>query len=516
MKKLLSFLLFTPVWAFSQIATSDITNDGAAIYDFANAETITTAPSGVGYRAKNGAAFYHYGPATGTLTVNGNYDAYTLTPGSPGIDRFTGLNNSGSAVEIAGNTAPLFGTLQLANGGGNNVNITNAGGVNVGATVAFTNGITTTVRSNTSNGALRILSGATYSGSVNNLITSATADAQHVNGYVGKRGNQSFVFPVGAGNDARPLAMSAPSSATDEYSVAWILGNPTTVADPSDGGSGLHPVTSIDYTSGLISVSTIGQWDWIPVTGTGTGLTITVSIPDESSYALAQNLRLAGWNGTQWTDLSAATGNSSASGNTENSTLVGVMKAGITAVTVASIAYPLPLTLLRFDAKPQGCNNIGMEWEIADAINVNRFEIERSIDGTTFHRTGTVAYHDQLTVYEFTEKDLPAGKYYYRLKMIDIDGLFKYSKVSTAVISCSSNSLKFFPNPATDMLSVTGLEAGSIVKLYGINGQLLQTKMAINYKEEIKISQLKAATYVIVVEDKNGKSLLTSRFVKIY
>jgi len=79
---------------------------------------------------------------------------------------------------------------------------------------------------------------------------------------------------------------------------------------------------------------TLGQWDWINFGTSDAGMTVTVSIPDLSSYAPQSLLRLVGWNGTQWVNLS---GNTSASGNTEDSTLSGNMISGITAISIGRL-----------------------------------------------------------------------------------------------------------------------------------------------------------------------------------
>jgi hypothetical protein len=157
-------------------------------------------------------------------------------------------------------------------------------------------------------------------------------DNHHVNGYVKKYGPEAFVFPVGSGTDLRTLSISAPSSPTDVYAVAWIEGNPTTTTDPTNDNA-THPVTAV---SGAIkAVSTLGQWDWQAVRGTGEGLIITVSIPQLSGaeFSDASLLRLVGWNGTAWENL----GSFGASGSTENSTLKGTMKAGIQAIGIGVI-----------------------------------------------------------------------------------------------------------------------------------------------------------------------------------
>lgn len=158
-------------------------------------------------------------------------------------------------------------------------------------------------------------------------------DNHHVNGYVKKYGPESFVFPVGSGTDLRTLEISAPTNPADVYAAAWIMGNPTTTQDPTNGNA-FHPVTAV---SGNISaVSTVGQWDWQAVRGTGDGLTITVSIPElfGTEFTDASKLRLVGWNGSAWENI----GTAGASGTTENSILSGIMKTGIQAIGIGVIS----------------------------------------------------------------------------------------------------------------------------------------------------------------------------------
>lgn len=161
---------------------------------------------------------------------------------------------------------------------------------------------------------------------------SGLSDLNHINGYVKKIGSQGFVFPVGSGSDLRTLQISAPSSSTSEYAVAWLAGNPDTTPDPTNSNQ-LHTTTAVSGT--IKAVSSVGQWDWLPVNGTGDGLTVTVSIPALSGdmFTNPADLRLVGWNGTSWVNL----GTSGATGLTENSTLSGTMIAGIQAIGIGSI-----------------------------------------------------------------------------------------------------------------------------------------------------------------------------------
>ncbi|TXB56376.1 hypothetical protein, partial [Phaeodactylibacter luteus] len=167
------------------------------------------------------------------------------------------------------------------------------------------------------------------------FIGSATAadqtDNAHVDGYVKKYGNTAFTFPVGDGSDLRIFSISAPAQATDAYAVAWIAGDPSSTPDPTNAGA-THSTSAV--AGNIIAVSTVGQWDWVPFSGTGDGLNISVSIPDLTGFAAAADLRLVGWDGSQWIAL----GNAGVAAVTEDNTLSGTMVAGIEAVGVGAVS----------------------------------------------------------------------------------------------------------------------------------------------------------------------------------
>ncbi|OJW71295.1 MAG: hypothetical protein BGO59_03525 [Spirosoma sp. 48-14] len=158
------------------------------------------------------------------------------------------------------------------------------------------------------------------------------SDANNINGYVKhyvKAANQGFTFPVGSGTDLRTLTTSGAIPNGISLATAWIVGDPSGNLDPTAPNAGAHNIASLG--SGITAVSSVGQWDWID-NNAGGGVTVTVSIPDVSGFAnSAARLRLVGWNGSQWVNLS---GNTGASGVTENSTLSGTMIPGITAIGI--------------------------------------------------------------------------------------------------------------------------------------------------------------------------------------
>ena len=93
---------------------------------------------------------------------------------------------------------------------------------------------------------------------------------------------------------------------------------------------------------------------------------------------------------------------------------------------------PLPLTLLNFNGSYSNNKSI-LNWTTQSEVNVDRFEVERSVDGNNYIKVGSVAAKglSGTNNYQLTEDltNTPGGLFYYRLKSVDKDGKFTYSKV---------------------------------------------------------------------------------------
>jgi hypothetical protein len=116
-------------------------------------------------------------------------------------------------------------------------------------------------------------------------------------------------------------------------------------------------------------------------------------------------------------------------------------------------SIPLPITLLDFTATKQGDDAL-LNWTTTMEENNKGFEIQRSTDYSTWNTIGFVAgaINSQTKKdYQYLDKDLAAGTYYYRLRQIDLDGHAQFSKVVQVTFS-GSMSLELKqnrPNPLT-------------------------------------------------------------------
>lgn len=192
------------------------------------------------------------------------------------------------------------------------------------------------------------------------------------------------------------------------------------------------------------------------------------------------------------------------------------------ALTVSEIAvltpYSLPLKLGDFTAagKPAG---IQLNWETITEQNTSHFDIERSSDGSSFTTIGQVTARGNSTdkqYYTFTDQQPAAGTNFYRLKMIDLDGSYTYSRIIAIKNSTGLLSLQLFPNPATDVLQVqipaTGKEE-IIISITDAAGKTMYWKEmhiteGIN-AASIPVLQLPKGVYYLIVENGQGRQSKT-------
>ena len=180
-----------------------------------------------------------------------------------------------------------------------------------------------------------------------------------------------------------------------------------------------------------------------------------------------------------------------------------------TDATLYLLIFPssvLPLDLTSFAAVAEGKNS-KLTWSTENSINVNRFEIERSsFNSSSFSLIGTVSANNGISgTYSYT--DLNAKNYlekgYYRLKIIDNDGRFSYSRI---VFVNFGNGPVITLNPALvtagrPITIYTGSAAGQQMYsgiLYNQAGQIIEKWTGtINGNKQIETDKLAKGIYIV-------------------
>ncbi|MGZ4098660.1 MAG: T9SS type A sorting domain-containing protein [Bacteroidia bacterium] len=141
--------------------------------------------------------------------------------------------------------------------------------------------------------------------------------------------------------------------------------------------------------------------------------------------------------------------------------------------TLPGCGTVLPIELTNFSASMNGVT-IMLNWETASEKNNSRFDIERSEDAVSFNSIKTVQSKAQNGTstsplnYTALDENPLTSLSYYRLKQIDIDNAFKYSKIVSVAVSKAKN-IRFlvYPNPNNGEFTadISGFENNHNIKV---------------------------------------------------
>ncbi|WP_149244300.1 LamG-like jellyroll fold domain-containing protein [Dyadobacter sp. 32] len=182
---------------------------------------------------------------------------------------------------------------------------------------------------------------------------------------------------------------------------------------------------------------------------------------------------------------------------------------GFSGFFVKTAGTALPLRLISFTGTQESTTN-NLKWETADEVNTKSFELESSRDGRHFLKVVAIpAISTGNNSYDYTDRTIYKGIMYYRLKMIDVDGTFTYSRILT-LSRDGKGGINLFPNPVTDLLNLS-LDSDLInseAKLYDTGGRLLQTIKIASSEQLLNVKKLPTGIYIIKFRDGSSKSFV--------
>ncbi|PWJ60003.1 putative secreted protein (Por secretion system target) [Dyadobacter jejuensis] len=177
----------------------------------------------------------------------------------------------------------------------------------------------------------------------------------------------------------------------------------------------------------------------------------------------------------------------------------------------------LPVTLIAFAGKEEQ-GQVLLSWQTTEEIHSDRFEIERMETSKQWNKIGTVLTQgdasDQTNNYHFTDFKAAMGENLYRLKMLDLDGSYAYSRlVSVKVLN--SPTFAIYPNPTTGYLQINDQQSSELqsIIIYNKKGQKVLAP-AVGSESSIDLSALPEDHYTLQLSYKTGQTRV-AHFVKI-
>ena len=161
----------------------------------------------------------------------------------------------------------------------------------------------------------------------------------------------------------------------------------------------------------------------------------------------------------------------------------------------------LPVRLTDFSAKVNNCT-VNLNWDAKSETNSKKYDVESSTDGRNFQTIATInavnTGADQK--YSYQQNNPQQGKLYYRLKMIDIDGKFEYSKIIAMRLNCNRSSVFVYPNPVNNILNVNitnSTDNAITADLYDHQGKLVYKGKMISGTNLINMERFARGIYIL-------------------
>ncbi|HEY8937906.1 MAG TPA: T9SS type A sorting domain-containing protein [Cyclobacteriaceae bacterium] len=388
--------------------------------------------------------------ASSALTINGG-NKLTINGGTANLQSLT-IGSSGTVTVASGASLTATALTTTAN---SDAILTNNGTVTVNGNISsdgsITNNGTMQVNGNLTQGN----SGNQFNNYKNVTITgSATANGL-IQLYPNASSNSEFVVNGNMTVNANPWLLvgtdvSSCGSTITYYADAVIKGNLvlTGSGDVTVKQNGrLVIFGNIDGTSSTGTLVTINCGGQAYVHGkiditTGGGNTVTnsnsSSSPTGTDSSPVIGLYVNGTTTAQFTSGTIGTKAQLKSNDLPFWNYIGSLSGS-----------PLPITLVSFKASVEG-DIIHLAWSTSFEKNFDKFVIERSFNGSVFESIGEVKGVGNTNIiqnYSFNDMNPFLGKNYYRLKSIDLDNSFEYSKVIYIEFG-GDKSFSIYPNPS--------------------------------------------------------------------
>jgi len=338
------------------------------------------------------------------------------------------------------------------------------------------------------------------------VTSNGFAGDKFVDGYVKKLGTTKFTFPVGDEGLYRPFAAAA-----NGITGAYYRENPATTFTGTDVTGG--PFSPTLKGEGIGTISTVEFWD---INGTQpTRITLTWIGSSNVSAMVNGNLTkllLVGFDGTKWVEIPATVDANGLLGGVSTTT-AGSISTNDALVPDNYKVYalaaapdgPLPVTLINFEGRIVE-SSVRLEWSTSSETNNDRFDVERRTNTSweTIESVNKQANYG-FKKYIYVDNNPGTGENLYRLKMIDLDGSFAYSKVVSIHFNSNIEMISLYPNPVSERLFIKSADAGLISKIsiFNVQGKMVSTLNSMP-ADGINVQNLSAGSYIVTLRNNSG------------
>ncbi|MCE7067076.1 T9SS type A sorting domain-containing protein [Dyadobacter sp. CY326] len=173
---------------------------------------------------------------------------------------------------------------------------------------------------------------------------------------------------------------------------------------------------------------------------------------------------------------------------------------------------PMPVTLISFHGSRIDAGHVNLAWETSSETNNQGFDVERSSE--SIRNFEKIAFVDgagdsnKSRDYKLTDINAETNVTYYRLKQLDFDGTYEYSRIIAVQGFKEQFSVVAVPNPGSQQsmfLKVNGAKSNEVnVAIYNQSGLLMHQGQSLKLTSDNQIplaqmSTLEAGLYLAKV-----------------
>lgn len=197
------------------------------------------------------------------------------------------------------------------------------------------------------------------------------------------------------------------------------------------------------------------------------------------------------------------------SGNATNPMIIDELRVGTSWADVTSYNIVLPVELADFTSKRK-LNITELNWSAYTEVDFEKYVVLYSKNGVDFNEIGSVKGKGNNSKYTFSYAH--DGDAYFKLKSVDLNGSYEFSKVIYA--KGNTVSIKAGPNPFTDKINISGMPEGlNTIDLYTLNGVKIQTQTANGSDATLSLATIPSGSYLLKIDNGNS-SLYSGVFIK--
>ncbi|MCE7043168.1 T9SS type A sorting domain-containing protein [Dyadobacter sp. CY312] len=171
--------------------------------------------------------------------------------------------------------------------------------------------------------------------------------------------------------------------------------------------------------------------------------------------------------------------------------------------TIDMLVY-LPVKLAHFGAQASE-QIVKLDWSTVAEANSREFEVQHSIDSKNWSKIAVINANGEsnsLKKYLYDHGSPIRGTNYYRLKMVDNDDTFAFSKIVSVNISAVDN---VYPNPVAGVLTIPQTFGSKVQSTSIYNSAGREFKLTLKDDNTIDMKGLNSGHYVLKVLYQNGQ-----------